>query len=308
MAKFDEYNKLLTSQLTRHGIAEIPEAWQAFLDDVNDAYQSAEKRLQDESELHAVREKMLAAQKHEELGRLAQNVANDFNNLLAIAGAHTKILDNSTSPAVRIISREISLAVERGREIASQILTFSKREKVDFGPTNINEFVLKYKNLLQASLKHSQALELRPAPENLFIVINEGQFAQIILNLTANARDAMADSGRITISIKNCALGDDTLSGIVPNAINKPGLEALWRHGASDREFVCIEFSDTGVGIPEEVLKRIFEPYFTTKSPTRGTGLGLAVAYSAIKQSKGYIFCSSQVNQGTTFHLLFPKA
>jgi signal transduction histidine kinase len=308
VAKFDKYHELLASQLQRHRLSEIPKSYEAFLAEVSETYQAAEKRLQDESDLHAAREKMLAAQKHEELGTLAHNVAKDFNDLLAIVGGHALMLGKTPSPAVRIISREISLIVQRGLDIAKQILTFSKRDKVEFGPVNINEVLLKYRNLLQASLKRSQRLELKPATENLFIIINEGQFAQIILNLAVNARDAMQDEGCFTISVKNCVLGDDTLRNIVPNAVNRPGLETLWRHGASDREFVCIEFLDTGVGISEEVLKRIFEPYFTTKSPTRGTGLGLAVAYSAIKQSKGYIFCSSQINQGTTFHLLFPKA
>lgn len=307
MTRFDEYNELLVNQLQQHGITEIPQSWKAVLAEVSESYNVAAKRLKEESDLHAAREMMLAGQKHEELGRLAQNIAHDFNNLLAIVGGHARILSKTPSPAVRIISREIWLVVEKGQEIAKQILTFSKREKVDIRATNINEVLLKYKGVLQVSLRNSHTLELRLAPENPFIAINESQFAQILLNLAVNAREAMPDTGQFAISTRICALGDDTLRNIEPSEINRPGLETLWRHGASDREFVCIEFSDTGVGIAEEVLKRIFEPYFTTKSPTRGTGLGLAVAYSAIKQSKGYIFCSSQINRGTTFHLLFPR-
>jgi two-component system, cell cycle sensor histidine kinase and response regulator CckA len=171
-------------------------------------------------------------------------------------------------------------------------LAFSRRQVLQLRALNLNHVITEVAKMLDRLIPANIELNILPAASSYCIKADRGQMEQVILNLAVNARDAMPQGGRLTISTRNGELRE-TLAG--SHARIPPG------------EYVVLTVSDNGVGMHGEVQARIFEPFFTTKGPGQGTGLGLAIVYGVIKQTGGWITVCSEIGSGTTFDIYFPQ-
>jgi signal transduction histidine kinase/CheY-like chemotaxis protein len=234
------------------------------------------------------------AQKLEGLGRLAGGVAHDFNNLLTGIFGYLDLLDQSLETAsqqVRADMGEIRTAAERAAWLTRQLLTFSRRQMVSTRDFDLNPVVVKTERFLARVLGDSVNLVVVPSTSACHVHADPGQLEQVVLNLAVNARDAMPDGGAIVIT-----------------TINERISEAESTADLAAGNYVVLRVRDEGVGMTQDVLARIFEPYFTTKEPTKGTGIGLATVYGIVTQAGGAIRVSSTLGQGTTFSVYLPKA
>jgi len=227
------------------------------------------------------------AQKMEGIGRLAGGVAHDFNNLLTVISGYSGLLEGRLpeEDAGRGYVGEIAKAAERAASLTRQLLTFSRKQLVHPKPLDLNALVGDMHRILQRLVGEDIEVSITAAPSLGLVKADHDQMTQILLNLTANARDAMPDGGRLSIATANAEAGDSPLEGPA----------------------VLLAVTDTGVGINEEALEHIFEPFFTTKERGRGTGLGLATVYGIVQQSGGAIEVSSDQGAGTTFQIYLPR-
>jgi PAS domain S-box-containing protein len=257
-----------------------------FFIDVSDQLRAGkEKQL--------LEEQVRQAQKMESVGRLAGGVAHDFNNLLTIINGYSDVLLREVSPAeprYGFVS-EIRKAGERAVGITRQLLAFSRRDAIAPTVLNPNEVILELEQMLRRLLGESIALTLRLSPAAGPVFSDAGWLTQILLNLVANSRDAMAAGGELTVET-------------APATIDP---EYCRRHAAAQPgEAVRITVRDTGCGMDEETRQRIFEPFFTTKPQGQGTGLGLSIVYGIVKSSGGWIEVESQPESGTSISILLP--
>jgi two-component system, cell cycle sensor histidine kinase and response regulator CckA len=237
-------------------------------------------------------EALRQAQKLEGLGTLAGGIAHDFNNILAIILAYNtgiKRFKDDTKKFDLAIDT-ITKAVERGKTIVQQILTFARKTGTTFDVVNVNEVVMEIMTMIcetfPKTLTYTQNLD-KGIP---VINADRSQLYQAILNICVNARDVMQDGGILAINTR--ITPSDSLRAQHPDV--------------TDNNYICIEVSDTGEGMDQEVRKRIFEPFFTTKGIGKGTGLGLAVVFGIIQTHHGFIDVESEVGEGTTFKLYLP--
>ena len=233
------------------------------------------------------------AQKMEAVGTLAGGIAHDFNNMLnVIMGYGNMILD--TLPAdtpTRKDMHTLLLAADKAASLTRRLLVFSRIDPVDLKPFDINMLLLELKKILVRIIRENIELHLDPAEIPLVIRADAGQLEQVLMNLVANARDAMQEGGQLTIAI---SLKEFDGKFVAANGYGKCGRYAL------------IAVTDTGHGIDAATQKRIFEPFFTTKAVGEGTGLGLAISYGIIKQHNGYIKVCSEPGHGTVFNIYLP--
>jgi PAS domain S-box-containing protein len=248
-----------------------------------------------ERENAALAEKLQHAQRLESIGRLAGGVAHDFNNLLTAILGSVEVARAGLPAGSR--EREALAVIEQAADSAAQLtrqlLAFGRRQAVAPRVIDAASGVLRLDPLLARVMGPKVRLEIRVAAGGWPIRIDEGQLEQILVNLAVNARDAMPEGGRFTISVEHVTLTE-------PRTFH--GLEA------APAEYVELRLADTGTGMKEAVLERIFEPFFTTKGAGKGTGLGLPVVYGIVRQNGGYIEVSSRPGAGTEFRLLFPRA
>jgi signal transduction histidine kinase len=233
------------------------------------------------------------AQKMEVIGQLAGGVAHDFNNILAVILLQASLLkleDNTPQQQLDIV-REIETAAEQAVNLTRQLLLFSRKQVLQLRDLDLNLVVTNLAKMLQRIVGEQVRLQCQCAPQPLLIHADAGMLDQILMNLAINARDAMPQGGRITIEVSARSFDADTAARQVPA---RPG------------SFVCLRVSDTGCGIPPEVLPRIFEPFFTTKDVGKGTGLGLATVFGIVQQHHGWIQVDSQPGQGATFRVFLP--
>ena len=256
--------------------------------------QSANERLQIEMAARERSEEALRqSQKMEALGQLAGGIAHDFNNLLTVMrGNVSSLLTEGNQPAEALIAlQEISAAAERGAQLTSQILTFSRKREMHPQELDLNQVVHQVGHMLQRLLGANINLEVRCAAAPLTVHADPVMTEQVLLNLATNARDAMPQGGQLVIEAAELEVGDDQLRDH-PEA--RPG------------RFACLSVTDTGIGIPPEVLPHVFEPFFTTKEPGKGTGLGLASVYGIVKQHQGWIEIENHPGQGARFKVFIP--
>jgi signal transduction histidine kinase len=250
-----------------------------------------EERLKTEEALRQV-------QKMQTIGQLTGGIAHDFNNLLQVMLGNLEAVERQLHADAQLdrprIDRQVTAAlraVERATQMTQQLLAFSRSQPLNPKPLDANELVLRMTELFRRTLGESVAIETVIEPNLRPAYADQNQLEATLLNLAVNARDAMPAGGRLTIETANYAF--DQSAG------------DPWEEFASG-EYVMIAVTDTGTGIPKEVMPRIFEPFFTTKEVGRGTGLGLSQAYGFAKQSGGNIKIYSEVGVGTTVMLYLP--
>jgi two-component system cell cycle sensor histidine kinase/response regulator CckA len=182
-------------------------------------------------------------------------------------------------------------AARNGGDLVKGLLTFSRKAGINPRPTNLNEEVKRVRKLLYRTIPRMIEIELVPADDLKTVNVDPGQMEQVLLNLAINARDAMPKGGRFTIETENVTLDEEYCN---THLEVKPG------------EYVLLQVSDTGLGMEKRILDHIFEPFYTTKEPSKGTGLGLAMVFGIVKSHGGHITCYSEPEAGTTFKIYLP--
>lgn len=251
--------------------------------------------IRDISERQRRDERLRAAQRLESVGKLAGGVAHDFNNMLAaITGYAEHVRDGlpAASPA-RGDLQEILRASARAAALTRQLLAFSRRQVIEPIRLDLNELVRDTERLLSGTVGTDITIRLELGDELGAVVADPSKLEQVLLNLVVNARDAMPQGGVLTVETKRVTFGSSPAPED-PDLV--PG------------DYVRLTVSDTGVGMSEATRERIFEPFFSTKPPGEGTGLGLSTTYGTVKQAGGHIEVRSELGQGTTFELYLPRA
>ncbi len=262
---------------------------------LREARDELELRVQERTEeLRKAQSALLQSQKLEAVGQLTGGVAHDFNNILQVIGSNLEILSMKFSDITPAHSRidGAMAAVDKGAKLASQLLAFARRQPLQPVSTNLNNLTKNMDDLLRRALGESIEVEVIQGGGLWNVMVDRNQVENVILNLSINARDAMNNSGHLTIETSNVMLDD-------LYAEDNPEVTA--------GQYVMLAISDTGCGMPPEVIERAFEPFFTTKGEGKGTGLGLSMTYGLVKQSGGHIKIYSEIDNGTTVKIYFPR-
>jgi PAS domain S-box-containing protein len=248
----------------------------------------------DVSEFKRVEEQLRQSQKTEAIGRLAGGIAHDFNNLLTAINGYSSLalaMTGSDSPAHGFL-QEVLKGGEKAAALTRQLLAYSRKQILDPSILNLNDVVKDMEPMLHRLIGEDIVLESSLAQDLAQVKADRGQIGQILLNLVINARDAMPRGGKVTVETANAELD----AAAAKEAEVPPG------------QFARLTVKDTGIGMPPEVKARIYEPFFTTKAPGKGTGLGLPVVFGIVKQSEGCITVDSEPGKGSSFNILLPKA
>jgi len=257
--------------------------------------QAANRDLLNEMKSRArAEDELRQAQKMEALGQLTGGVAHDFNNLLAVILGNLELASqpNASHERNRTFLSEAIDAANRGASLTQRLLALSRKQAMNPEPIDVVALLETMRRLLERTLGETIAIEIRKGSPIAHCMADCAQLESVLLNLAINARDAMPEGGRLTIEVSDVAPDD-------ARAPRDPDFPI-------DR-FVVIAIRDTGVGIPEDALERVFEPYFTTKEIGKGTGLGLSMAYGFAQQSGGQIVIQSALHEGTEVRLYLPK-
>jgi len=237
-------------------------------------------------------EQLRQSQKMEAIGRLAGGVAHDFNNILTGVLGYTEMLLSSLGPGDPLFGdvKEIKLAAERAAGLTQQLLAFSRKQIITPQVVQLNDIIANSQKMLGRIIGEDIDLVFTPGRDLWLIKADAGQIDQILVNLAANARDAMPSGGSLIVETHNFTW-------------EETGAESSLQAG----DYVMLSIRDTGHGMNDEVKNHIFEPFFSTKNKDQGTGLGLATVYGIIKQNNGYIDVESAPEEGTVFHIYFPR-
>ena len=246
------------------------------------------------TERKQLEKQFLQVQKMESIGNLAGGVAHDFNNLLAVIQGYGFLLlsDPDLSPDQTDYAKEIGAATQRAAALTRQLLMFGRQAVMQPRDLDLNESINDMSKMLRRTLGEDVEIQFKFSRQPLMIHADAGMMDQVLLNLAVNARDAMPMGGQLVV--ETAAVNLDA-SVTAQSVQARPG------------RFVCLSVSDTGCGIPPEIISRIFEPFFTTKDIGKGTGLGLATLFGIVQQHHGWVDVSSQVDQGTTFRVYLPQ-
>ena len=244
-------------------------------------------------EAHArIEEQLRQAQKMESVGQLAAGVAHDFNNLLTVINGFADLLINQLAADVpeRKLADEILRAGERAADLTSQLLAFSRKQPAQPEFVDLNRLILDSRKMLEPLLGEGIELTITSEPGLGCVWADRGQMHQVLMNVAANARDAMKSGGRLHIATA------------LTSAPGTPGRPTLLSAG----EYLTLSVSDTGCGMDAATRERVFEPFFTTKEPGKGTGLGLATVYGIVRQCSGWVQVESEPGRGTILQIYLP--
>jgi len=255
--------------------------------DLSERYEAGRQREKLETRL-------VQAQKMEALGRLTGGIAHDFNNSLTVILGYAALLLSSDqlNEKQQQALRGIREAGERSRDMVGQLLGFSRQQIITPRPLDLNRSVSQSHQILQRLVGEDVELDVFAGTDLWSVLLDPTQVYQVLVNLAANARDAMPSGGKLTIETSNAVI------------------DATWEQGdpaATAGEYVMLAVGDTGVGMDAATAAQVFEPFFTTKPEGLGTGLGLATVYGIVRQNRGFIAVYSEPGIGTTFKLYFPR-
>ena len=238
---------------------------------------------------------LLQAQKMDAIGRLAGGVAHDFNNLLTIITSYSELALDAVPPDSGLEGKihEILLAARRAAELTRQLLAFSRKQPQALRVVEVNQVVSSIAKMLPRLIGEDIEFTFVPGAHLAQVRIDPIQLEQVLMNLAANARDAMPEGGHLRIETSDILLNGDYIHG-------KPAVIPMGH-------YALITVTDDGCGIPREDLPHIFEPFYTTKPSGRGTGLGLATVYGIVKQNRGFIWVYSEPGSGSVFKIYFPS-
>lgn len=249
---------------------------------------------QSEQEREKLQAQLLQSQKLESVGRLAGGVAHDFNNMLTIINGYAEMMTDALSPSDALYNSALQIheAGKRSAVMVGKLLAFARKQTISPEVMNLNDNVVSMLKMLQRLIGENIELVWKPGRNLWLIKMDFSQLDQILANLVVNARDAIADVGRITIETGNVEFDEQycaSHTGFVPG------------------QFVMVAVSDTGCGMEKEVFDNLFEPFFTTKETGKGTGLGLPTVYGIVKQNNGFINVYSEPGHGTTIRVYLPR-
>ncbi|MBL8634188.1 MAG: PAS domain-containing protein [Myxococcales bacterium] len=249
--------------------------------------------IRDIRDRRSLEAQLLRAQKTEALGRLAGGIAHDFNNMLVVISGNAELLAESLSsdhPGQEDL-KEIRQAAARAADLVRQLLTFSRRQHGVPRECDLNQILGDMKPLILRLLGKGIELSINLSEGLGAVMVDVGQLEQVMVQLLLNARDAIPSQGQIEISTRNVTLGEESA-----------------QHGLLPGDYVEIKVADSGVGMSQETMKRLFEPFFSTKSASRTVGLGLSVCYGIIRQYRGAISAESKLGEGSIFVVWLPHA
>ncbi len=262
--------------------------------DISERRQAELARREAELERDRLQQQLLAAQKMESVGRLAGGVAHDFNNMLSVIQGHAALaLDrlDPESPTAEDL-REIQRAAERSAQLTRQLLAFARRQPTEPRALDLDETIGRMRRMLGQLLGEDVRLRFVSGAAAARVRIDPAQVDQLLTNLCANARDAIAGTGSVTIETSHVVLDERWCSG---RGVGRPG------------RWVRLTVADDGCGMEPEVVSHVFEPFFTTKEVGRGTGLGLASVHGIVEQNGGFLDVESERGRGSSFHVYLPR-
>jgi len=248
--------------------------------------------IQDITDRKKLEMQLVQAQKLEGLGTLAGGIAHDFNNLMAILLGNAELLRThlaENTKQIQYVDQIIDVA-DRGASISKQLLLFSRQSDLNMKPISLSGLINELKSMLGHFIPKKITIKTAIEVENGLINGDAGHIHQVLLNLCLNARDAMGESGTLTITEKS------TDASVIKEKFSKE----------ADGKYVVVSISDTGSGIDDSILSKIFDPFFTTKEKGKGSGLGLSIVDGLVKSHNGFIEVKSKKGEGTTFNLYFP--
>ena len=249
----------------------------------------------DITEQRLAEHRLRQAQRIEALGQLTGGIAHDFNNLLSVILGNLRLLHEETAgqPEVQDLVEEALDATKAGAELTSRLLAFGRGQTLRPQMTDLRALVPDMSRMLERTLGEGITIRLELASDLWHAEIDRNQLRTSLLNIAINARDAMPDGGELVISAHNASLDENDVQS---------------RPEVSPGRYVVLSVRDCGEGMPPDVLRKAIQPFFTTKEPGQGSGLGLSMVYGFVKQSKGNMELVSKVGQGTTVSLLFPAS
>jgi len=294
-----EYTAFETRQRRKDGTIFPVEVVNSFFDYGGQQYvfsffRNITERKQAEEEKERLQAQFLHAQKMEAVGRLAGGVAHDFNNMLSVIIGYGELAKKELSPEDPLYLKveQILKAANKSASLTRQLLAFSRQQIIELKVLDLNKIIADSEKMLRRLLGEDIDLKFIPQTDLWPVKMDLSQIDQILINLAVNARDAITDTGKLTIETCNTVLDKVYCSkhiGVLPGG------------------YIVLTVNDTGSGMDKETLERLFEPFFTTKGEGKGTGLGLSTIFGIVKQNNGFINVQSETDVGTTFKIYFPR-
>ncbi|CAM9841125.1 unnamed protein product, partial [Phaeothamnion confervicola] len=271
----------------RNGSAYIGEAVISRLNLASDGCDNLLISCRDVTREVGLEEQVITAQKMEALGQFAGGVAHDFNNLLQVMGGFATLCMEQDLPQEERANmlEDVVQAAHTAGQLTKRLLSFARKQPMQRNPADLNSVVETQMRMMERLLGPTVSVAFFPAPSPLQVSVDDSQLEQLLLNLCVNARDAMPNGGRLTVTVEPV---ENPTFGTVPGPC------------------ALLKVSDSGTGMEPEVMGRVFEPFFTTKPAGQGTGLGLSVVYGIVQQHQGSLDVASKLGRGTTFSILFP--
>jgi PAS domain S-box-containing protein len=279
----------------RERTAELMMANEALQGEIVQRELAMRQRDSEQERSRRLEEQLLLSQKMEAIGRLAGGIAHDFNNLLGVILGNAEMMLKAGPPCAPHVERveQIKMAGEEAATVTKQLLAFARQQVSEPQMLDLNVVLTELDPLLRRIVEENIRLEMALSRDLGDIKNDRSQLSQVILNLVANARDAMKKGGRLLIETSNTYLGE---------AYARDHLDVV------PGPYVQLSVTDSGEGMDKETVSRIFEPFFTTKEQGSGSGLGLATVYGIVRQSGGHIWVYSERERGTTFKIYLPRA
>lgn len=240
---------------------------------------------------------LLQAQKMEAVGRLAGGIAHDFNNLLTAIMGYAELVSGGLNLEKNLVQedlQDLQKTAEQAALLTRQLLTFSRPRQIEPSVLDLNNALSEIEKLLRRLIGEDVELQTKADPASALVLIDHGQFDQIIMNLAINARDAMPSGGKLSVEIRKVFLDED--------------YQALHNQCLKAGHYALLAVTDNGIGMNPLTIANIFDPFFTTKEPGKGTSLGLATVFNIVQQNNGVILVYSELGVGTTFKIYLPVA